>query len=138
MKFKKTYRVAKGVPVQKFSREVQQYHKTLQDGLYTMTIEEAKSKKSLEQNAYFHGVLVDMLSKETGFTFRDCKKWIKKELGTKELYTDPISGKKEMEPKSIADYNLDEMSQLIQRTVDFLTHDLGLVVPNPEDQRQEF
>jgi hypothetical protein len=132
LKFTETYRIKNGVPTTKFANKVVNFHSTLKDGDYTLTISSAKSSKSIQQNKYFHS-LVKVFSEETGHTFRECKEFLKREFGTKELLTNPIDKTTRMEVKSVANYNQKEMSELIDRSAQFLQFDMGYTIPIPEN-----
>jgi hypothetical protein len=131
LKFTETYRIKDGVPTTKFAGKVVNFHSSLKDGDYTMTIAEAKSSKSIQQNRYFHS-LVKVFSEETGHTFRDCKQFLKREFGAKTLCTNPIDKSTYMDLKSVAEYNQDEMGDLIDRSVQFLHFDMGFKIPIPD------
>lgn len=122
-----------GVVSHKFSDKLSHAIKKLEDGEYELAISDLEMSKSDEQNKYFNGVLVDIFSKKTGYTFQDCKRWFKREFGEKWLATNPITGQKELEYKSQSKYTIEEMSNLIDRCDQFLRHNLDLNYPTPEE-----
>lgn len=61
------------------------YVTTLPDGNYEITIKKPIKKRSVLQNAYFHGVIVKMLSEETGTDFEDMKDLLKTMFLTKDV-----------------------------------------------------
>jgi hypothetical protein len=135
MKFIETYRIEKGMPTHKIGNKIAGFHSTLTDGMYTMTIEKQKDTKTLEQNRYFNGVLVTVFMKSTGYTFRDCKEFLKREFGDKEIVKNPITGEQRLEPISQAKLSLKQTTSLIERSEQFLRHDLGFKFPTLEEYK---
>lgn len=63
---------------------------TLADGLYQMRISKPKKIRSLNQNNYLHGCLIQILSEELGYEFKEMKgivKWVFGIKHTSELST---------------------------------------------------
>jgi len=129
------FKIKDGKPVSKFSDVVVNHISGLKDGYYTLSIATAKSAKTIAQNAYFHGVIVKIFSDETGFSTKDCKRYLKNEFGAREIVTNPLTGKEDMDMKSVAAYSIEEMSELIDASVQFLRHNLGYVIPDPGDAK---
>lgn len=135
MKFSKVITIKDGKAT-KFANEVANFISKTSNGEYEVTIQELEMAKTNDQNKYFNGVQVELLSKKTGYTPKDCKHWFKKEFGEKWLATNPITGTKEMELKSQGEYSSEEMSNLIERCDIFLRHDLGLNFPSCEEWKE--
>jgi hypothetical protein len=53
MQFTETFRVKSGASTHKWYDKLANYIRTLQDGVYAVTVKEYKSKRSLEQNALY-------------------------------------------------------------------------------------
>lgn len=58
---------------------------TLQDGLYQIIVRKPIKSRSVMQNAYFHGVIVKILSEETGTDFDDMKDLLKTQFLRKQI-----------------------------------------------------
>jgi hypothetical protein len=61
----------------------------------------------------------------------ECKDYLKLKFGAKKDIIDIKTGEVHTQDKSIAGYSKSEMSEFIDACVQFLTHDLGLIVPEP-------
>lgn len=61
------------------------YVKTLPEGTYELVIRKPKDLRSIEQNAYFHGVVVKLLADFTGHPAQDIKDLLKSRFLTKEI-----------------------------------------------------
>jgi len=136
MKFSESFRIKDGKSTHRWNSKLGQFLTTLDDGEYECTVQPLEMTKTLEQNKYFNGVLVQVFMSETGYSFRDCKSWLKKEFGEKVMVTDPLTGDRSLETKSQASYTLKEMNSLIDKSEQFLRHDLGLQFPTSEEYKQ--
>lgn len=67
--------------VDQFFREVT----SLPDDVYEITIKKPIKSRSIAQNAYFHGVVVKLLSDETGTEFDDMKDLLKTKFLNKDI-----------------------------------------------------
>lgn len=65
--------------------EFQNYANSLQDGLYEIILRKQKELRSIEQNAYFHGVVVALIAQHTGHPTQDVKDFLKSQFLTKEI-----------------------------------------------------
>lgn len=61
------------------------YVRSRRDGLYEIVLRRPKKIRSLEQNAYFHGVAVKIFSEETGIGFLEAKELFKTMFLKKEI-----------------------------------------------------
>lgn len=72
------------IPTWAFEK-LQSIIEVLQDGLYQIVVRKPINKRSIMQNAYFHGVIVKILSDETGTDFYDMKDLLKTQFLRKEI-----------------------------------------------------
>lgn len=89
------------------------------DGEYFIDIYPREAAKSVQQNRFFHGPLLDALSSHTGFTKHEVKYYLKRKFGPVAEYPDIETGVIYTEPKSLADYTRAEMDDLIAEAVNW-------------------
>lgn len=105
------------------------YVTTLPDGIYDITIKKPIKKRSVLQNAYFHGVIVKMLSEETGTDFEDMKDLLKTKFLTKVIVVNDT-------PYTIvrhsANLSTAEFEELTRQCREF-GDQLGIYIPLPNE-----
>lgn len=69
--------VKKGIVTILNLEKYREYVKSLKDGYYEIVLRRPKKIRSLQQNAYFHGVVVKLMSDETGTDFFEMKDLLK-------------------------------------------------------------
>lgn len=89
------------------------------DGEYFIDIYPREAAKSVQQNRFFHGPLLDELSRHTGYTKHEVKYYLKRKFGPVVEYPDIETGEIHREPKSIGDYTRAEMDDLIVEAVNW-------------------
>jgi hypothetical protein len=108
----------------------------LPDGDYVVTIERAKRTRSDDQNRYYWGVVVDILSEHTGYEPEEMHEWLKAEfLPKKALGVVTQHGEivehticKTTTTLSTTEFNRDYWERL-QR---WAAIELGVVIPDPD------
>lgn len=106
------------------------------DGLYMIKLEEWQTAKTKRQNAFFHGPVVDAYSEYTGYTKTEAKYMLKKYFGVNRLVKDKNTGKQELMIRSIAKYKKEEMSTFLDRVMNHLEYDCGMVIDS--ETRKQF
>ena len=100
----------------------------MKPGKVRVTIERKVARRSNNQNAYFHGPVMDLLKETTGeVNPRVLKEYLKAQFGVREKVT--INGKTVEILKSTADYTKAEFVEFLMKISDFFQ----IVLPNPED-----
>lgn len=103
------------------------YLKNLKEGLQIIEILKPPRKpRSLKENAYYWGVVIQMISDETGFTpeeAHEAMKWLflKKQIG------------KIVSVRSTATLNTLEFENYVENIKRFASLELNLYIPNPNE-----
>lgn len=134
LKYTKTYRIESGVPAVKFAHEVKDFHSTLQDGYFTMTIQKAIEEKTLRQNNYIHFLIWCFAYKRNISQF-SAKLACKEIGGFYKTAENPIRGGTSIVYRSFGDRDLkkDELSDVINSFYEYLTIELLIPIPTPEE-----
>lgn len=97
-------------------------------GKVRVTIDRKKTRRSLAQNSYFHGPVMDLLKETTGeVNPNKLKEYLKQEFGVKDTIV--INGVPVEILKSTADYNKAEFVEFLMKISDFF----NVVLPDPKD-----
>lgn len=104
------------------------------DGPVVVTIARQKSKRSIHANAYYWGVVVKMISDETGQDTESVHEFLKREVNaqhvemvnkaTGEVYEAWVGG-------STADLNVGDFFSFVERARAWAGQFLGLEIPDP-------
>jgi len=100
--------------------------KELRQRRHVMTIKEYKENRSKQQNAYYWGVVLDIISKETGY-FPD---EVHQEMGREFL---AYEKKGKWFVKSTTELGTKEMEDYLQRVRMFASTELHCLVPLPNE-----
>jgi hypothetical protein len=95
------------------------------DKAWRISVTAHKSRRSLEQNDRFHA-LIGEIADATGNSPRWMKEWVKREFGP--VVTVEIDGKVHEMPKPSSDYDVAEMSQVMERLEAWAASELGMLV----------
>jgi len=87
-----------------------------------VTIEERKNSRSLDQNAYYWGVIIELLSEETGMDHEEMHEALKWQFLKKD-----VSGIATV--KSTASLNTSEMGHYIDNIIRWSAEFLGVYIP---------
>lgn len=102
--------------------------RALDDGKrWKVSITEAKSKRSLEQNSYFH-LLVDLFADHSGYTPKEAKDTLKAECARAIPYR-MLDGRTGTRPQSTREMSVQEMMEFIERVIHVLIDEVGLRIP---------
>jgi hypothetical protein len=107
-----------------------------QDGReMVLTVRRKGSKRSADQNAFYHGVVLKLLSEHTGFEPEDMHEWLKKQfLPAKLLQVVTQHGEAiehEVRPTTTT-LTTEQFSQYWERIQRWAATDLGVVIPDPD------
>lgn len=102
------------------------YVKSLKDGRYTVTVKRWRPTRTNQQNKYYWGVVIQMISDETG----QDKDGIHDGLRAKFLTTD--QDKPLQIIRSTTSLNTKEMMEYIDKIVLWAAEFLGIVIPLPD------
>ena len=105
------------------------YATTLPDGIYEITIKKPIKTRSVLQNAYFHGVIVKMLSEETGTDFEDMKDLLKTKFLTKDIV---VNDKVYTIVRHSANLSTAEFEELTKKCREF-GDQLNIYIPLPNE-----
>lgn len=93
------------------------------DKAWAVTISEAKSRRSLEQNDRFHA-LIAAIATETGNDPKFLKEWAKEEFGP--VMSAEVGGKYYEVPKPSHAYDVAEMGEVMDRLEAWAATELGI------------
>ena len=110
-------------------------------GLWRLTAAERKRRRTLSQNAYYHGPLLGAFlaaSLENGnvMTHDDCHEWLKaKFLTVKGVAVNRQTGETSEQDyvKSTTQLSVAEMSEYIEKCIAWIGEFFGVAVPSPDD-----
>lgn len=85
-----------------------------------------RKKRSLEQNAWYWGVLLATIADSTGFTDDECHEIFKKKFLS---YEKKYKGKIYKFTKSTASLNVSQMAEYLTKISVFAATDLGVIIP---------
>jgi hypothetical protein len=109
--------------------EFEQYAQTLPDGTYEIILRKPKELRSIEQNAYFHGVIVKLLADHTGHPTADIKDLLKTEFLKKEIV---INNKVYTIIRHTANLSKAEFEEFTRQCREF-GDTLGIYIPLPNE-----
>ena len=109
----------------------------LSDGYYELEIKK-KNKRSLQQNAYWWGVVVAMVHeglRDMGndVSLQETHEFLKMKFNTKSI-VNTIVGEVSEIPKSTTGLSKVEFNELIERVQQFAAEYLNLNIPSPNEQ----
>lgn len=117
-----------------FNRQkFQEYLKHLKDGRYWLSLERVKSRRSSQQNKFWHGVWLPIIAQHFQYADpEDACQAVKRSLGLCKMIPDPITKGQRWECKSTATMNVAEMSDFLLK-VEVLMAEQGLELPQTEE-----
>jgi hypothetical protein len=109
----------------------------LPDGYYEMEVK-GRNKRSLQQNAYYWGVVVSMVHegmRDMGndVSIQETHEFLKSRFNTKEVVNTTV-GEVMAFPVSTTELNKEEFGQYIERVQQFAAEYLNIAIPNPGEQ----
>lgn len=97
----------------------------------TISIDKYKKKRSNEQNAYYFGVIIKMISDHTGYTIEEVHELLKESfLGTKEV---KIGDKTTKVPNSTTKLTTSDFMAYIESIQQWSSENLNLYLPSPNE-----
>lgn len=103
----------------------------LEEGTYTISIDKAKKKRSLDQNALFHK-WCRVVSKDTGASMKDVKDYFKTRFLIRE---NPLGGGYIV--GSTSDLSMKEFKHFMDEVHAEAASEFGIDLPTPEDEEWE-
>lgn len=106
-------------------------------GRVTVTVEKARSRRSLSQNAYYWGVVVSMVSEETGYTPEEVHEVLKEKFNSKDLVLANYYGDVMEEVRigaSTSELNKLDFCAYIERIQRWSAEFLHLSIPDPNEE----
>lgn len=100
--------------------------KLLLEKRYIMTIKEFKNQRSKNQNNYYWGIVLDILSKDTGYTPDEMHELMGKKFLSYEK-------KGEMFVKSTTKLNTKDMEDYLENVRRFASMEFGIYIPLPNE-----
>jgi hypothetical protein len=98
---------------------------------YTIEILKSKQKRSLNQNAYYWGVIVDIFARETGYTKEESHQELAKQFLSYEAH-----GKTFV--RSTTTLNTSEFERYTEKCRIFMEDNLGVRPPLPNEVTEDF
>ena len=113
------------------------YLKTLPEDVH-LVVKKVKNIRSREQNRYYHGVILYMLSEYTGYTHDEMHEICKRLFLLSEYEFDSFLYKDVIKiPRSTTSLSTTEMNQYWDSIRHWAQEDLGLYIPNPDECENE-
>lgn len=110
--------------------------KHLKPGRYTVLIEKETHSRSLKQNAYFHGVIVQAVSDHTGYEFDEAKELLKRFCNPKtlEVVNKESGGVDEVIiGGSTASLSVEDFAAFCSRCQRWAAETLDIYIPDPNE-----
>ena len=111
-------------------------------GRVKITVEKARSKRSVNQNAYFHGVVIPMIASkliDMGFNEAKSKDWTKDFIKYNCLLKEAVSEKTGEVIKSLgrtSGLTKSEFMDFVSEVQQWAAEKLDLYIPDPNEQTQ--
>lgn len=107
----------------------------MKDGPVVVTIQRKRPSRTIQQNAFYHGVVIKMIADETGQDHESVHEFLKRECNaqhvemtnrqTGEVYEAWIGG-------STAALNVNDFYDFVERSRAWAAEFLGLSIPDPD------
>lgn len=91
--------------------------------------------RSLKQNAYYHGVVIPILSAHFGYTPKEMKQALALEFYSEQMKT--VHGEEKEVPGQSSGLNTKEMTEVIDRIRHWASEEHGCYIPEPNDVPDE-
>lgn len=109
--------------------KIRSYTRFLKNGFYELTIRKPTRVRSIQQNAYFHGVVVQILSDETGIDFFEVKDLLKSLFLKKEIV---FMGKTYEIVQHSANLDTIDFNKFVKNVQAFASEN-GINIPDPKE-----
>jgi hypothetical protein len=110
--------------------------KELEPGSYKYFFTDKKKNRSLNQNRYYHGVIIKILCGHTGFRPYEMHEYIKRKFNPV-IVTDPETGEQMETGGSTAEMNTKQFTDFIDEIRDWSFNNLGCYIPEPGEVPDE-
>ena len=99
---------------------------------WRITVEPFVKKRTLDQNAFYHGVSLKLICEHTGYELDDMKMYLcGKFFGWAEY---EMMGEKRKKPiKTTSQLNVEEFTFLIEQTERWAAQELDILIPKPNE-----
>lgn len=127
-------KTVKGQLILNDKKAFDEYVQSLTDGEYDLILKEKKSQRSLNQNSYYWGVPVKLISDHTGHTPNEVHELLKSMFLKKYLDVDTKEGQQTFSiVRSTVSLNTKEMEEYLANIRMWASMDLGVVIPEPNE-----
>ena len=112
----------------------------LRDGEVLITIERARATRSLEQNRYYFGVVLRLLSEHTGYTVDELHEYCKLRFNAKRVSfcdADGVVKDEDRIGQSTTKLNRVTFGEYCEAIRQWAAADLGVVIPDPDPHWHE-
>jgi hypothetical protein len=112
--------------------------KAARDGPVIVTIERAHATRSASQNAYYHGVVVKLISEHTGYSPKETHELLKALHLPRDLASDGRNGvlmgaEQYVLGGSTAKLNKVEFGEFVEAVRRWAAEEIGLAIPDPQE-----
>lgn len=101
------------------------------DGIIGVRFEVLREKRSLQQNRYWHGVVIPLFAEHCGYELDEMKDALSLKLIPKEV-VDMDTGEVRIVPGHTSDLNTKQFNEMIERA-QRLGAEMGIYVPDPNE-----
>lgn len=138
VEFVTTGRIEAGALRIRNKREMKQALSHWRDGDVTVTVERKHATRSLPQNAWYWGVIVELISEHTGYTPDEVHDVLKAKFIPKKLAICDSNGEVKDElviGGTTTQLNKIQFGEYCEAIRQWAAEDLGVVIPDPSDAR---
>lgn len=111
---------------------LKEWYKKFEGKDVAITIEKWSDIRSLQQNAYLHGVVFAMIADKTGYTLPEAKNHVKMEIGFYELVRE-YEGERYIALKETSQLSKKDFGIVVDLCRKWAKHTLGIKIPLPEE-----
>jgi hypothetical protein len=112
---------------------LKQWYKKYEGQDVAITIEKWSSIRTIQQNAYLHGVVFKLIADETGMTLKEAKDSTKLKLGFYENPNITIDGNDIYILKETSKLSKKEFGEFVDMAREFAQQDLNIFIPAPDE-----
>jgi hypothetical protein len=114
-----------------WNKVYKKYEKDCNQRDQTIYASDSYPQRSLDQNAYFHGVIIPILAGHFGYTIKEMKNALAFEFYPEEITT--INGEAITVPGRSRDKNTKEMTEIIDTIRHWSMEEHGCYIPEPNE-----
>jgi len=133
MKPKFKARVENGKLIHYSLDRLKEWYKKYEGQDVAITIEKWSSVRSIQQNAYLHGVAFKLIADEIGATLSNAKEWTKIKLGFYEISNVSVDGNDIYKLKETSQLSKKEFNEFVDLIREFAQLELNVFIPLPNE-----